>query len=851
MKISLNHIRPYQDQYKWSGDLAPDGIEALVDRIGSQLGAVEGVTDIGKMYEGVLIAKIVACQKLEESDHLSVCMIDDGGVSQNSERDEDGHVQVVCGAPNVREGLTVVWLPPGTIVPESFAKEPFVLEARIFRGHKSNGMLASPRELGIGENHEGILEIDEDVTPGTLFAKTYGLSGDYVIDIENKMFTHRPDCFGMIGVARELAGIQNQAFKSPDWYESTATFPSIEADSLKLAVKNELPELVKRFTAITMSSIEVKPSPVWLQVQLSRLGIRPINNVVDLTNYYMVLTGQPLHAYDYDKVAALSGSDGAVIEVRNPKAHEKIKLLNGKEIEPRSEAIMIGTPSSLIGLGGVMGGSETEVDENTKNIIIEAATFDMYSVRRTAMVHGLFTDAVTRFSKGQSPLQNVAVLAKVADDMRQYAGGKVAGQLIDDNHLSSEIMERNSVDATVSISRDFVNSRLGLKLSTEDMAKLLTNVEFHVTQNDNVLAITAPFWRTDIEIPEDIVEEVGRLYGYDKLPLELPLRSIAPAEKNQLLELKGKVRAILAKAGANEILTYSFVHGNLLEKAGQEKSQAFQISNALSPDLQYYRLSLTPSLLANVHPNIKAGYDEFVLFEIGKGHNLMHKDSDEGLPAEFEMLDVIYAAKEKPTSSGAAFYKARKYLDNLAAGLGLELEYRPFTIEDDYPVAKPYDPTRSAQIFVKGTDLPLGMIGEYKQSVRKSLKLPEHCAGFSIGLVQLHGACKQAPAAYVPLPRFPKVEQDVTLKLPVTVPYQKLEELVLQHINEMKPEQTVASTLPLGIYQRSADDTYKQVTFRLSIASYQRTLTDSEVHTMLDRLTHLVENTIGSSSTSD
>ena len=404
MKFSLNHIRYYRDRYNWSGDPAPDGVEKLAEKIGAQLGAIEEIIDIGAKYRGILIVKVARCEQHPNADRLHVCKVDDGGKAQNVERDENGHVQVVCGAPNVREGMLAAWLPPGTTVPSTVDKDPFVLEAREIRGQVSNGMLASPKELGIGDGHEGILEVDEEAEPGALFAEVYGLN-DWIFDIENKMFTHRPDCFGMMGVAREIAGIQGQQFRSPEWYRADIELPKSDETALRTELTNELPGLVPRFLLLPMNNVKVGSSPVWLQVSLARLGVRPINNVVDLTNYWMLLTGQPTHAYDYDKVKSLGSGDSAKIVVRYPKPGEKIKLLNGKELEPRAEAIMIATDQKLIGIGGVMGGAETEVDENTKNIIIECATFDMYSIRRTSMAHGLFTDAVTRFNKGRAHLK--------------------------------------------------------------------------------------------------------------------------------------------------------------------------------------------------------------------------------------------------------------------------------------------------------------------------------------------------------------------------------------------------------------------------------------------------------------
>jgi len=844
MKVSLNWVKQYLDF-----ELPP--VEELLERIGAQLGAVEEVEDMGAKYPGVVIAKVIDCHPHENSDHLNVCKIDDGGVTKDVERDDKGFVQVVCGAPNVRAGLLVAWLPPGTTVPESIGKDPFVLTVRDIRGVKSNGMLASMRELALGDSHEGILELDGDVHPGDDFAATYQLD-DYIIDIENKMFTHRPDCFGILGIAREIAGILGHQFTSPPWYRQVPhdAFAS-DGPALPLEVRNELPELVPRFVAVPLAGIEVKPSPMWLQTYLLRSGVRPISNVVDITNYVMLLTGQPLHAYDYDKVRALSGGDAATLIVRSPRPGEKLALLNGKTIEPRDEAILIATDRALLGLGGIMGGADTEVSDETKNIILEVATFDMYSIRRSSMAHGLFTDAVTRFNKGQSPLQNEIVSAQAVSLLRELSGGHVAGSLVDDNQVSGDAAQREWVHPPVPVVAGFVNARLGFDLSAEDMKRLLENVECKVAVSGDQLTVTAPFWRTDIEMREDVVEEVGRLYGFDHLPLTLPQRDIMPAAKDPMLEVKSKVRAVLAKAGANEVLTYSFVHGDLLQKAGQKADEAFHVSNALSPDLQYYRLSLTPSLLDKVHPNIKAGYDEFAIFEIGKTHGRSQVD-DEGLPREFERVSLVYAMADKraPGTAGAAYFMALTYLRQLleACGVWQNCTLIPLTQADweghafFEEVVRPFDIHRSAVIH--DGQRVLGVIGEYAASTRRALKLPGRSAGFEFGLNLL--LRQQAlQNRYEALPRFPKVTQDITLKVPAELPFSKLFDFVMAEVDKARPPQTRFSLLPLDIYQREDDASHKQVTLRLEIASFEKTLRDPEVNELLETTAASAKTALG------
>ncbi len=825
MKVSLNWIKSICEQYQSSANLVPGDIDMLVEKIGAQLGAVEEVIDVGKKYAGILVVKVVSCQKHPNADKLTVCLVDDGKVAKEVKRDTNGLVEIVCGAPNVKAGMLAVWIPPGNTVPSTYDKEPFVLEAREIRGIVSNGMLASAKELAIGDDHNGIVEVDKDAKPGDDFAKLYNMD-DYLIDIENKMFTHRPDCFGMLGIARELAGIQNQKFKSPDWYREDASVPSSRArDDHKLVVKNDVPKLVPRFCALVIKDVKVGPSPLWLRASLSRVGVKSINNIVDLTNFHMLLTAQPLHAYDYDKVKT------GVLGVRLSNKGEEIKLLGGKHLKLDAGYIVITDGKKPIGLGGVMGGADTEVDENTKSIILECANFNLNATRKTAMDYGLFTDAATRFTKNQSPRQNKAAIAKAADDVLRLAGGRVSGTLIDDKHFEVK-------DSPVSLIHSFINVRLGLDLTVTEIKKLLENVEFRVSVSGEKLTVSAPFWRTDIEIAEDIVEEVGRLYGYDHLPMKLPIRDLEPAKSNELLKFKSNLRDILSRAGSSEVLTYSFVHGDLMKKVGQDPSQAFRIVNALSPDLQYYRLSLTPSLLEKVHPNIKAGFDEFCLFEINKGHNKLMKDKSEpALPKEFQMLALVVSSSERsPKGNGSAFFGARYILDYLAKKLGIKLQYRLIAAEEPYQVSKPFDHQRAAQVWDVTGKVPLGIVGEYKHSVANNLKLPAYTAGFEIGISELMQVANPE-GIYQQLTRFPNLGQDINLKTPISVSYAELEEFMYNELESASKQHGYGwSFQPLDVFQKPDDKHHKQTTCRITLWHPERTLTTLEVNKLLDNI---------------
>jgi phenylalanyl-tRNA synthetase beta chain len=803
MKVSLNTVKQYIDF-----DLPP--VDELVKRINEQLGGVEEVINLADKYKDAKIVKVVECDKHPNADRLSVCKIDDGSGELT---------QVVCGAPNVRADMWAVWLPPESIVPSTYGtKDEFKLGARELRGVMSNGMLAAADELAIGNDHEGILEIEssewkptsEEVKPGASFAKVYGLD-DTIIDIENKMFTHRPDLFGQLGVAREIAGILGHQFTSPEWYLSAPEFEVVEG--LELEVFNEAIEKVPRFMAVAMKDIEVKQSPLWLQCALVAMGSKPINNIVDVTNYIMLLTAQPVHAYDYDKLR------GRKLGVRMAANGEKADLLNGKTYELTEDDIVIVDGEGVVGLGGIMGGGNSEVSADTKNIVLEVANFDMYTVRKSSMRHGVFTDALTRFNKGQSPLQNDRVLHLLMMSIKDVSSAKQASGVIDQSTITDV--------AEVRVTANFINERLGLRLGENEIKDLLTNVELNV--NDE-LAVMPPFWRTDIELPEDIVEEVGRLYGFDKLPRELPLRSSKPAAKNQQRQLQQSLRETLAKSGANEVLTYSFVHEKILTNSGQDPAHAFKLSNALSPDLQYYRLSLTPSLLSKVHMNIKAGYDRFALFELGKTHFKDEMAVDEpSVPNEDSHVALIVACNDKQKPDGAAFYQARRIFEQMECVGGASIQpLDEIDLSDDIwgqQLVAAYDAKRSVGILYN--EKIRGVIGEFTSSVRKAFKLPNYVAGFEVHLNVLTNKIH----AYRPLSKYPSVSQDISLKVSAGVSYQAVYHAVSDSVTNIEYETTLK---PVAVYQPTGDSASKTITLRLTAVSDEKTLRDSDVSKLLD-----------------
>jgi phenylalanyl-tRNA synthetase beta chain len=820
MIISVNWLKKFTDI-----DLP---INELATLIGARLVEIEEVIDYGAKYKDVVVAKVVECKPLEGSDHLNVTKLDDGGKTANVERDENGYVQVVCGAPNVREGLLVAWLPPNTVVPETYGtSEPFVLGARKLRGVMSNGMIASPRELALFDEHEGILELDKDLTPGSSFAESYELD-DYLLDIENKSLTHRPDTFGIIGFAREVAAIQGKAFTTPDWLKVVEpAFAPRKGDIEAPAVTIEDANVSRRYQAVVLAGASgAAKSPLQIQTYLSRVGVRPISAVVDVTNYLMMLTGQPLHAFDYDKLVKVGGGK-ADIHVRVGREGEKLGLLDGREITLTPDDIVIAAGETAIGLAGAMGGANTEIDTNTKNIIVESATFNLYNLRGTQMRHGIFSEAITRFTKGQPAELTAPVLADAVRLMSELAGAKRVSDV-------AESYPGKTDAQPVHVSAQKINDVLGSHLSEEDATTTMRNVEFAVDGTGDELSFTPPYWRADIHIAEDIIEEVGRLYGFDNVAPTLPKRDFTAVRPSDFDEVRAQVRKALVRAGANEVLTYSFVHGDLLTKAGQKPADSYRLVNSLSPELQYYRQTITPSLLSVIHGNVKQGYDKFAVFEVNKAHPKQHGMTDENVPAEVDMIALTLTSK-KP-QPGAAYYEAKKMLDYLATLLGLELQYAPIDEDPNYPVTAPFEHRRSALVTDKKTNTFLGIVGEYKKSVARAFKLPEHTAGFEIGSIPVLEAVQKLTSGYRPISRYPGTERDICFQVTQETLYQSVVDAAELALADVQLETAI---LPVDIYQAEGS-IQKNITIRLSLTSHDRTLTGDEVANVVDAVTKQV-----------
>ncbi|MBQ1373311.1 phenylalanine--tRNA ligase subunit beta [Candidatus Saccharibacteria bacterium] len=720
MKISLNWLKKYVNI-----DVSD---EELVRLIGARLVEVEGVIDETHKYDNIYVVRVEKAEKIPDT-HLTLCQVNVGDVEiPKVEKSEDGLVQVVCGAPNVHEGMLAAWIAPGAIVPASVHEDaPFVIGKRKMLGkYESNGMLAGADELDFDDKHEKIAEIDPAVAqPGDALADVFGLN-DKILEIENKSLTHRPDCFGVIGFAREVAGILGQKFVEPEFLHKETVFPEgfleVVEDGLvsreaTLDIEIADAELCPRYTGAVLKVTEATAEEKYLsemQMLIAKSGMMPVSRIVDVTNYLMLLTGQPLHAFDYDKFLAVGGGDASKVIVRAAKVGETLELIDGKTIECVPSDILVTSSDVPVALAGAMGGKNTEIDENTKNILLEAATFSLYHLRKTQMAHGIFTEAITRFTKGVPIGGTFNVLAEAVKEM---------------NAKPLELRDKvcvpfiaNIVEVTV----EDINGLLGTEYSKALIVKTLENVGFEVIDKKDSLQITAPAWRTDIHIKEDIIEEVGRLLGYDNIVPTLPLHQTA--EPNQMWELEKRIRETMRRLGANELLTYSFVAGRLLEKAGQDSKNSYKIVNSISPELQYVRQSIVPSLLEKAYINQKIPFDKFALYEINKVYQKAWGMNEENVPVEKIQMGMVLAERK---GVGTAYYRAKKYAEELLGELQISVKFLP--LQGNNAENRPFEPKRSATIVAEDEEI-IGVVGEFRKSVRMGYKLAEYTAGMELNL---------------------------------------------------------------------------------------------------------------------
>jgi phenylalanyl-tRNA synthetase beta chain len=861
-------------------DLAGISDEELAERIGSRLVEVEEVVKYTGKYDGIFVVEVKSCEKIKDSDHLHLTYIDDCGIMEQYApdtliaRNSKGLIPVVCGAPNVRAGMLAAWIAPGSTVPETWgSKEPFVIGAKKLRGVQSYGMLAAIDELDLGAGHDGILEIDpdtnlngeeDDVTlVGAPFAEIMGLNST-LFDIENKSLTHRPDCFGVIGFAREVAGIFGKKFTAPDYLQESEIADKIErlrridagewakigkkavasADgALSLEVEIEDKTLCSRYDAIileeglanltndtsrhTKEDYDIDRAAVadfnhlrQVGVPLMLSNVRTVNPLVDWSNYLMLLTGQPLHFFDYDKMLAIGGGKMARITVRAARPGEELALLNHKTIKLTERDTVITSNDKPVALAGVMGGLDTEVDGQTRRIVVESASFNLYRIRETSFRYGIFSEAVTRFTKGQPAALAEQAIMLTANRLRKNLGFGLRSSLAEDG--------KNANQPKIILDLETINATLGSNYTESEAEEALQNVEFDAgwaacgttVETANKLIVRPPYWRIDVNIAEDVVDEIGRLLGFDSLPPQLPLRDFRAPAPDAFGDFTKTLRDALASYGGNDVLTYSFISRDLLEKCRLPIDHAYEITNSISPELQIIRTRLLPSLLSKLETNLRDQDHDFTVFEINQVYNKSWGLNDEGVPAGRQQLAIM--------QTGHDFYTLKYWLITLLDKLGIT----DFTIE---PLKENLYTNHSAKLILGNIELVRFGQVEPIVTAKFGAGAPIFAAEF-LDLNMLLTAKNDAAnnwRSHSVNSKFPDAKRDISIMTNVNEPFSKIEQILKSALGSISNGDIAWSVEPLNIYEK---DDKKTTTFRLVFVSTTHTLLSAEITDLMQAL---------------
>jgi len=777
--------------YEWLGDfvdlndVTPKEAADVLTRLGVE---VESLTVID-------LSEIIVGRVLEQIPHpksrnpLWIHQVDLG----------DRIEQIIAGAPNAVAGSLVPVALPGTTVPNG----KLVKDLNI-AGFSAKGMLCSAEELMLDDDHSGILILDSGKPGDSL---TSVIPNQAVMDAE--VTSNRPDCLGHMGVGLELAAGLDRPMKVDFMPAFTGKAEPAGRDIITVAIDD--PDLCSRYIGGVITGVKVGPSPKWIQRRLRASGVRPINNIVDITNYVLLEYAQPLHAFDRAKLS------GGQIHVRRARVGEKLLCLDGVERELTPEMLVIADADKPVAIAGVIGGEETAVTESTTDILLESATFNGPSVRQTARVFGLRTEASARFEKGLPAELALAGARRAAALIAEHAGGAVHREWAD-------VYPRTQEPVRIRLKPWLVDEVLGVHVPLDHSEAILIRLGFHVrVLGDGEWDVLPPVFRLDVSIPEDLVEEVGRVYGYDRVPPTLPGRrhdSWTPAVPSQGRRLDA-ARQVLAGAGFTETWNPALVSGRMLEQL-RVAARALRVSNALSDDMDTLRTSLLPSLLTVVALNRDRGRTDVKVYEIAAAFLARVGDKTTQQPEEPQRLGVVADAGTTADSGRDAFYAMKSVLDGCVRELGAP----PCTYQR--ASAEMFHPGRCAAVFLDARQL--GFVGELHPSVVAGANLEGRLVAMEIDLEPVLAAADVRRAR--PLPRFPAIERDLAVVAEDHVAAGAL----LATIKEAGRE-ILESVLPFDEYRGAqVSEGHKSVAFALTFRSPERTLTDAEVDEVMAQI---------------
>ena len=798
MKVSLNWLRKYVDVNLNKNDLA----DALT-MVGLE---VEAFSDRYDYLNSVIIGRIVKISPHPNADKLKLCFVD---VGSNT-------ISVVCGAPNAKKDMLAPCALPGTCLPKGT-----ILEKSLIHGEVSEGMLCSEIELGLGANSDGIMELDRNLSVGDPLNRALGLS-DFAIEID--LTPNRPDCLSIIGTAREIAGIQKTKVKYPEIrlpesFDDITNFTSVTIID---------PDLCPRYAASLVFDVTVGESPFWLQDRLISVGLKPINNIVDITNFVMMETGQPLHAFDFDRLAENR------IVVRTAKKGETLTTLDGKERQLDPEMLMICDDEKPVAIGGVMGGLYSEIEDSTTKILLESAYFDPVSIRKTSKKTGLNTDASHRFERGVDPGGTITALNRATQLIAEIGGGKLIEGAIDE--YPNPIPDR-----IIPLSVKALNNRLGTRLDAIEIANYLKSIEFGVEIiDDDKLQVAPPSCRVDIGRFEDLTEEIARLYGYNNIETTYPLIPADHRQSSIKIDARDRIKSLMIGLGFAEAINYSFISKLSCDRLELEpddpRRHMVDILNPLSEDQSVMRTSLIPGLLETMNYNISVQNRTLKLFEIGNVfYNTGQEDSQ---PDEVEMLsclwtgariDSVWFSKEIKCD----FYDLKGVVEELLMGMGIvNTTFTSMPPESCFYTKPGY----SALIFVEN-DLT-GLVGEIHPKVLHNYDLKQTAFIFELNFDQLTTLMPDTKSAQ-PIPKFPATSRDITLIINKNIEAFK----ILKSVENLD-EELVDNIYLFDVFEGDPIPAGKKsISVRITYRSSNETLEDDKVNHIHKNITdRLIED---------
>ena len=797
MKVPLSWLREYVEV-----DLPAQELAHRLTMAGVEVG---DVIELGG-WNDCFVGEVLEVGPHPNADRLSLCRVTTGAEE----------MEVVCGAPNVAARQKICFAKVGANLYNTHTEKHEPLRAARIRGVVSEGMICSELELGLGEGHEGIVVLPEDAPLGMPLDQ---YMGDTVLDLE--LTPNRLDCLSVLGVAHEVAALTGKTVREPEVSYSEEGPPVEQQASVSIAE----PELCHRYTATVIRGLIIGPSPQWLQDRLTRAGLRPISNVVDVTNYVMLEFNQPLHAFDLDKV-----KDRTII-VRRARPGETLETLDGVERNLNPEVLVIADSQDPVGMGGVIGGANSEIGPETTDMLLESATFNGYNNRQTAETFRLRTEATLRFEKGLRPELAPIALRRATQLIQQVAGGAVAPGIIDIYPGAEE------PKPAVSLTLRRLKAVLGMDLDMDQVEQVLGSLGFQTRRTDpSSLSVDVPYWRNDINIEEDLIEEVVRIVGYDSVPTTMLSTPIPYHQPSAMLELRERVKDALATVGMQEIISYPLVDLEDLEKADQldQGNPPLRIANPMSASQQYLRTTLRASVLATLAYNQGHSQGPFRFFETGK----VFLPRPGQLPEERQVAaGALSGLRSEPSwlaeSEFLDFFDAKGMMTGALRRLGIDPMYEP--AEDPS-----LHPGKTARIL--GQSAPLGIIGELNPAVRDRFDLhSQPVVLFELDLDQILALQSQSRDNFRPLARFPVAIRDLALVVSAEVPAGRVLDIIRGH---RLVERADLFDVYIG---ENIPDGAKSLAFHVYFQSHERTLTAEEVNRSLEGLLRNLERQVGAS----